>query len=309
MTKRSKTKGTDVARRDDDPAVKTAMEQARATSELAAHMASAHLAAEETLGLSSTTIARAAANSGKANQLALLSKAAEDAAASAGLSSTATNYARAAGVLGTLTRSNRSAAVEALGLTATSMARELANSGKASHLAMLSKAAEDAVANAGLSSAALRHGQTIAGLDAHAATKLLELYRSPARDTLDQIASTARLPTDTGLLNDFRERKRDVPQAPDTRGPKPTESKRKRDTSARATVNASPAKAITSTADIGRRIRDARLAMGMTQQRFADLAGVGRRFLGELERGKASLEIGRVLTVCEAAGIKLSFAS
>jgi DNA-binding XRE family transcriptional regulator len=45
--------------------------------------------------------------------------------------------------------------------------------------------------------------------------------------------------------------------------------------------------------------------MGMTQQRFADVAGVGRRFLVELEKGKPSLEIGRVLSVCQAAGLKL----
>jgi len=64
-------------------------------------------------------------------------------------------------------------------------------------------------------------------------------------------------------------------------------------------------KAITTAADIGKLTRDARKELGMTQQRFADLAGVGRRFLSELEGGKASLEIGRVLAVCKAAGIDL----
>lgn len=59
--------------------------------------------------------------------------------------------------------------------------------------------------------------------------------------------------------------------------------------------------------EIGKRVRAARKAMGMTQQRFADLAGVGRRFLIELEQGKPSLEVGRVLAVCHAAGIKLGF--
>lgn len=65
--------------------------------------------------------------------------------------------------------------------------------------------------------------------------------------------------------------------------------------------------AVQSVADIGKRVRAARRAMGMTQQRFADLAGVGRRFLVELERGKPSLEIDRVLAVCKAAGIGLAF--
>jgi len=62
---------------------------------------------------------------------------------------------------------------------------------------------------------------------------------------------------------------------------------------------------VRTVADIGRRVRDARKAMGMTQQRFADLAGVGRRFLIELEQGKPTLEIERVLAVCQAAGLKL----
>lgn len=63
--------------------------------------------------------------------------------------------------------------------------------------------------------------------------------------------------------------------------------------------------AIETAADLGQLVRSARKRMGMTQQRFADLAGVGRRFLSELEGGKASLEIGRVLAVCKAAGIDL----
>jgi y4mF family transcriptional regulator len=63
--------------------------------------------------------------------------------------------------------------------------------------------------------------------------------------------------------------------------------------------------AIAAAADIGKLVRDARKTMGMNQQRFADLAGVGRRFVSELESGKASLEIGRVLAVCKAAGIDL----
>ncbi len=70
----------------------------------------------------------------------------------------------------------------------------------------------------------------------------------------------------------------------------------------------SPSPSAITVADIGTRVRAARRAMGMTQQRFADLAGVGRRFLIELEQGKPSLEIGRVLAVCKAAGIALSFA-
>jgi y4mF family transcriptional regulator len=43
--------------------------------------------------------------------------------------------------------------------------------------------------------------------------------------------------------------------------------------------------------------------MRLSQQQFADLAGVGRRFISELENGKPTLELGLVLQVCKAAGI------
>lgn len=57
--------------------------------------------------------------------------------------------------------------------------------------------------------------------------------------------------------------------------------------------------------DLGILVRRARQDMGLSQQAFADLAGLGRRFVSELESGKATLEIGRVLRACAAAGIDL----
>lgn len=59
--------------------------------------------------------------------------------------------------------------------------------------------------------------------------------------------------------------------------------------------------------DLGKAIRKARKARGLTQQSFADLAGVGRRFISELEKGKKTLEIGKVLHVAKAVGIQISF--
>jgi HTH-type transcriptional regulator/antitoxin HipB len=60
---------------------------------------------------------------------------------------------------------------------------------------------------------------------------------------------------------------------------------------------------ISSTADLGQLVRTARERMGLNQQQFSDLAGVGRRFLSELENGKSTAEFGLVLRVCKAAGI------
>lgn len=56
---------------------------------------------------------------------------------------------------------------------------------------------------------------------------------------------------------------------------------------------------------LGERLRARRLELGLSQQEFADLAGVGRRFVSELESGKDSVEMGRVIKVCRAAGLPL----
>ena len=60
---------------------------------------------------------------------------------------------------------------------------------------------------------------------------------------------------------------------------------------------------VTSVADIGELVKQARVRLGFNQQRFADLAGVGRRLVSELEAGKGSVEAERVLRCCLAAGI------
>ena len=63
---------------------------------------------------------------------------------------------------------------------------------------------------------------------------------------------------------------------------------------------------INGAVDLGRLVRGARRKLALTQQDFADLAGVGRRFVSELEGGKPSLEIDKVLRCCGAAGIDVS---
>lgn len=66
-----------------------------------------------------------------------------------------------------------------------------------------------------------------------------------------------------------------------------------------------PSKHISTVNKLGFLVRNARESMGMNQQRFADLCGVGRRFISELENGKNTLELGKVIEVCSAAGIDL----
>lgn len=63
---------------------------------------------------------------------------------------------------------------------------------------------------------------------------------------------------------------------------------------------------VNSVATLGLLVRDARKAAGFNQQQLADLAGVGRRFVSELEAGKPTLEIERVFACCHALGIDIS---
>lgn len=62
---------------------------------------------------------------------------------------------------------------------------------------------------------------------------------------------------------------------------------------------------VTKVADLGHLVRAARKRLKLSQQEFGDLAGVGRRFVSELEAGKPTLEIGKVLACAAAAGIDL----
>lgn len=62
---------------------------------------------------------------------------------------------------------------------------------------------------------------------------------------------------------------------------------------------------LTSISELGMLVRAARKAMKMNQTEFAAHAGVGRRFVSELESGKPSLEFDKVLGCAAAAGIDL----
>jgi len=61
--------------------------------------------------------------------------------------------------------------------------------------------------------------------------------------------------------------------------------------------------------DIGDAVRTARKDQGLTQREFADIVGVGVRFLSELERGKSTAQIGLVLKVISGAGLELALRS
>lgn len=57
---------------------------------------------------------------------------------------------------------------------------------------------------------------------------------------------------------------------------------------------------------LGEAIRLGRVSKRMTQQEVATAAGVGRRFVVELESGKGKSEIGRIFAVCQVVGVTLT---
>ena len=62
---------------------------------------------------------------------------------------------------------------------------------------------------------------------------------------------------------------------------------------------------IMSAPDIGSVVRATRKAQNATQAEFAALCGVGVRFLSELENGKPTAELGKVLAVIQCLGLEL----
>ena len=59
--------------------------------------------------------------------------------------------------------------------------------------------------------------------------------------------------------------------------------------------------------DIGMTIRERRRALGLSQSDVAFTAGVNRRVIGELERGKETVRLDVLRRVAEALGLDLTF--
>ncbi len=57
--------------------------------------------------------------------------------------------------------------------------------------------------------------------------------------------------------------------------------------------------------DMGMCIRELRRARGLTQARLAELAGASRRWVGQVEQGKTSAELGALLRTLRVLGADL----
>ncbi|WP_029916982.1 helix-turn-helix transcriptional regulator [Pelobacter seleniigenes] len=62
---------------------------------------------------------------------------------------------------------------------------------------------------------------------------------------------------------------------------------------------------VSTVEDIGHLVRAKRKQLGVLQEEAAGLSGVGTKFLSQLENGKETAEIGRVLQVLKSMGLEL----
>ncbi len=60
------------------------------------------------------------------------------------------------------------------------------------------------------------------------------------------------------------------------------------------------------TDSIGARLRAERKSLGLTQQELAELAGVSVRFVHEIEHGKRSAHVGKLIDLGAALGLELT---
>jgi y4mF family transcriptional regulator len=61
--------------------------------------------------------------------------------------------------------------------------------------------------------------------------------------------------------------------------------------------------------DLGSLVRKERKASGLTQAELALTSGTGMRFISDLENGKPTCQIGKILTVLETLGIRVTMSS
>lgn len=57
--------------------------------------------------------------------------------------------------------------------------------------------------------------------------------------------------------------------------------------------------------DLGQIVREARKLQGLSQEELAGITGTGRRFIIDLEQGKQTAQIGKILLVFAALGVGL----
>jgi len=66
-----------------------------------------------------------------------------------------------------------------------------------------------------------------------------------------------------------------------------------------------PCSKIVNPAQLGAMLRQVRKRQGITQEDLSAIAGIGPRLIGEIERGKATAEVGKVFHLLASLGLEI----
>ena len=55
----------------------------------------------------------------------------------------------------------------------------------------------------------------------------------------------------------------------------------------------------------GKRVREVRKSKGISQERLAEMAGIDRSYMGNIERGEKNITLKKAYEVCDALDIKI----
>ncbi|MGB3111307.1 MAG: helix-turn-helix transcriptional regulator [Psychrobacter alimentarius] len=55
----------------------------------------------------------------------------------------------------------------------------------------------------------------------------------------------------------------------------------------------------------GKRVREARKSKGISQEALAEIAGIDRSYMGNIERGEKNITLKKAYEICDALGIHI----
>lgn len=55
----------------------------------------------------------------------------------------------------------------------------------------------------------------------------------------------------------------------------------------------------------GKRVREMRKSKGISQERLAEMAGIDRSYMGNIERGEKNITLKKAYEICDALGINM----
>ena len=55
----------------------------------------------------------------------------------------------------------------------------------------------------------------------------------------------------------------------------------------------------------GKRVREVRKAKGISQERLAEIAGIDRSYMGNIERGEKNITLKKAYEICDALDVEI----